>query len=80
MIMTFIPGFLLSGFVFPIWSMPRPIQAATRLVPARYFVSLLRGIYLKGVGIRVLAGEIALLVLFSAAILWIAVRTFRKTL
>lgn len=80
MVMTFIPGFLLSGFVFPIWSMPRPIQVATRLVPARYFVSLLRSIYLKGAGMQVLAGEAALLALFSAAVVAACIRKFRKKL
>lgn len=80
MVMTFVPGFLLSGFVFPIWSMPRPIQLFTRLVPARYFVSLLRSIYLKGAGLQVLAGEAALLVLFSTVVVAACIRKFRKKL
>jgi ABC-2 type transport system permease protein len=60
--------------------MPRPIQVATRLVPARYFVSLLRSIYLKGAGLQVLAGEAALLALFSAAVGAACIRKFRKKL
>ncbi len=80
MVMTFVPGFLLSGFVFPIWSMPVPVQAATRLIPARYFVSLLRGIYLKGAGLSVLAGEASLLVLFGVVVVGLSIRKFRKKL
>jgi len=80
MMVTFLPAFLLSGFVFAIGNMPRPIQAATRLVPARYLVSLLRGIYLKGVGLQVLGWELALLTLFGAAVLLAASRKFRKKL
>jgi ABC-2 type transport system permease protein len=80
MVTTFVPGFLLSGFVFPIWNMPRPIQVATRLIPARYFVSILRGIYLKGAGPAALAGEAALLALFGAAVLALSIRKLRKKL
>ncbi len=80
MMITFLPSFLLSGFVFAIGNMPRPIQAATHVVPARYFVSLLRGIYLKGVGLEVLAGELALLALFGGFVVLAASRKFRKKL
>lgn len=80
MMITFLPSFLLSGFVFAIGNMPRPIQVATHVVPARYLVSLLRGIYLKGVGLEVLAGELALLTAFGGAVLLVASRKFRKKL
>jgi ABC-2 type transport system permease protein len=80
MMITFLPSFLLSGFVFAIGNMPRPIQVATHVVPARYLVSLLRGIYLKGVGLEVLAGELALLAAFGTAVLFAASRKFRKKL
>ncbi len=80
LMITFLPAFLLSGFVFAIGNMPRPIQVATHVVPARYLVSLLRGIYLKGVGLEVLAGELALLAAFGAAVLFAASRKFRKKL
>ena len=65
MTLTFLPSFLLSGFMFMIVNMPRPIQAVTYLVPARYFVALLRGIYQKGVGLELLAGDAALLSVFG---------------
>jgi ABC-2 type transport system permease protein len=80
MMITFLPAFLLSGFVFAIGNMPRPIQAATHVVPARYLVSLLRGIYLKGVGLEVLSGELLLLAAFGAAVAFAASRAFRKKL
>jgi ABC-2 type transport system permease protein len=80
MMITFLPSFLLSGFVFAIGNMPRPIQVATHVIPARYFVSLLRGIYLKGVGLEVLAGELALLALFGGFVVLAASRKFRKKL
>ena len=67
MVLTFLPAFLLSGFMFPIANMPRPIQMITYLVPARYFVALLQGIYLKGVGVSGnWASTIVLLSVFGA--------------
>ena len=54
MVATFLPAFLLSGFMFAIAAMPQPLQAITFLVPARYFLVVTRGIFLKGVGIEVL--------------------------
>lgn len=80
MMITFLPSFLLSGFVFAIGNMPRPIRIATHVVPARYLVSILRGIYLKGVGLDTLGGEIALLSVFGAAVVLVAGRKFRKKL
>ncbi len=80
MVVTFVPSFLLSGFVFPIANMPPVIQWITRLVPARYFITLLKGIYLKGVGVHVLAGEGLLLVLYAASTILLAVGIFKKKL
>ena len=68
MLVTFLPAFVLSGFIFTIANMPQAIQMITYVVPARYFVSLLKGIYLKGVGLEVLAGQIALLVVYAVAV------------
>ena len=80
MVVTFVPSFLLSGFVFPIANMPVVIQWITRLVPARYFITLLKGIYLKGVGIHILAGEGLLLVLYAVSTILLTVGIFRKKL
>ncbi len=48
MIATFLPAFLLSGFMFAISNMPKPLQLLTLLIPARYFVTIVKGIFLKG--------------------------------
>ena len=78
LVATMLPAFLLSGFIFPIENMPVPIQAITHIVTARYFVTILRGIYLKDVGLEVMAGQVALLVIFAVVILALSVRMFRK--
>ncbi len=80
MVVTFVPSFLLSGFVFPISNMPVLIQWITYLVPARYFIALLKAIYLKGAGPSVLAGEGFLLVVYAAGTILLAVRIFKKKL
>ncbi len=80
MVLTFLPAFLLSGFMYDIGNMPRAIQVITYAVPARYFVALLKGIYLKGVGLEILALEAGLLAVFSAVMLLVATLKFRKTL
>ncbi|MEI6634478.1 MAG: ABC transporter permease [Chlamydiota bacterium] len=78
MLSTFMPTFLLSGFMYPIWNMPRVIQAFTYLIPARYFIVILRGIYLKGVGIRDLWPQALFLALFAAAVVTLAIRSYKK--
>lgn len=75
---TMLPTLLLSGFIFPIRSMPVPLQVLTFLVPGRYFVTVLRGIVLKGVGVRVLWPDILALVLFATATLGIATLRLRR--
>jgi ABC-2 type transport system permease protein len=80
MAFTFLPSYLLSGFVFSIDSMPPLARAITYLVPARYFVKAIKGVWLKGVGLRVLAMEAALLLLFAGATILAATRLFRKKL
>ncbi len=78
LVATLLPAFLLSGFVFPIANMPLPLQAFTHVIPARYFVTILRGIYLKGVGLTALAGDILFLAVFGSLVFALAVRKFRK--
>ncbi len=77
---TFLPAFLLSGFMFDISNMPKVLQAVTYLVPARYFVALLRGLYLKGVGPSDLYGEGLFLLAFSAVMVGLALKAFKKRL
>jgi ABC-2 type transport system permease protein len=78
MIITFLPAFLLSGFMFAIEVMPRPLQVVTFAVPARYFLVVTRGIFLKGVGIPILYVDGLLMVVFAAAGLTLASRRFHK--
>ncbi len=78
MVATFLPAFLLSGFMFAIEVMPRPLQWVTMLVPARYFLVVTRGIFLKGVGAEVLAPQAAVMVLYAVVGLGLAVAKFRK--
>jgi ABC-2 type transport system permease protein len=80
MVATFLPAFLLSGFMYDIDNMPRTLRLITLAVPARYFVALLKGIYLKGVGLDVLTFEAGLLVVFAAAMLGLANVKFQKKL
>jgi len=61
----FLPTMLLSGFVFAIENMPAPIQVLTALVPARYFITLIRGIYLKGIGLEIMWLNAILLAFFA---------------
>ncbi len=80
MVLTFLPSFLLSGFMYAIANMPLPVQALSHLVPASYFVTMLKGIYLKGVGLEVLALEAGLLTLFGVALVLLANKRFQKKL
>jgi len=77
---TFLPAFLLSGFMFDIGNMPKVLQLVTYLIPARYFVTFLRGLYLKGTGLAQLWPECLLLVAFATLMLLLAIRNFKKRL
>jgi len=78
MVVTFLPAFLLSGFMFAISNMPVPLQILTRVIPARYYVTVVKGIFLKGSTIRFLATEMMFLTAFAAFIFVVANRKFRK--
>ncbi len=69
---SFLPGFLLSGFVFSVETMPPVIQGISYIVPARYFVTILKGIYLKGVGVDVLWVELLFLVVYGTLVFLLA--------
>lgn len=80
MLVTYLPSIQLSGFVFYIPGMPKIIQLISYLVPARHFVTSLKGIYLKAVDLRVLWPELLFLLLFDLLILFAATRRFVKKL
>ncbi len=78
MILTYVPSLLLSGFMFTVANMPPVLQAISHCLPATYFIRVLRGIYLKGVGLEVLGLEMAVLTAFAVLVLLVAVLGFRK--
>jgi ABC-2 type transport system permease protein len=77
---SLLPSLLLSGMVFPIENMPAPLQALSRVVPARYLVHALRGILLKGNGLDVLWPDLLAQVVFAAVILAAATARFQRRL
>jgi len=80
MVVTFLPSFLLSGFMFDIGNMPGWLQVITHAFPARYFVTILKGIFMKGIGLHMLAVEAAFLALFALIVTAAANRKFQKNL
>jgi ABC-2 type transport system permease protein len=80
LILTLLPTMLLSGFTFPIDQMPAPIRAITLVIYARYYVTILRSVFLKGSSLIDLAIPLLALTAFAVGIVWIAARAFRKRL
>lgn len=74
------PMMQLSGYAFPIANMPKPVQAITFFLPLRYFMTIIRAIFLKGVGLEVLWRDALALLVLGLAILGIAISRFRKKL
>ncbi len=75
---SFLPAFLLSGFVYAIENMPVPVQLISYVFPARYFVTFLKGIFLTGVGMEVLWSEILFLVIYTSIVFLLAVRNLKR--
>jgi ABC-2 type transport system permease protein len=80
LLVTLLPTSLLSGYTFPIDQMPKPVQAITYLVHSRYYVTILKSVFLKGSGLDELALPISLLILYAGAVLFLAARAFRQRL
>ncbi len=78
MVATFLPAFLLSGFMYAIANMPKPLQIITYAIPARYFVSILKDIFLKGNALHLLFFETSLLGVFALVVFAIANKKFKK--
>jgi ABC-2 type transport system permease protein len=74
----FLPNLFFSGFMFPIASMPPVVQQITYLIPLRYYITIVRGIFLKGVGWDALKDDAAILLAYGIVILAVASLTFRK--
>jgi ABC-2 type transport system permease protein len=75
---SFLPTMMLSGFIFPIASMPTALQVVTYIVPARYFLVALRGVLLKGVGIGPIAPQLAALAIFAVAVTGLAAMRLKR--
>ncbi|MDR3739263.1 MAG: ABC transporter permease [Terracidiphilus sp.] len=80
LIITFLPAFLLSGFLFSIEQMPPALQWITRIFPARYYVSALKKVFLKGNPAAMLSAELIPLAAFSVVLVVVATRAFHKRL
>lgn len=76
----FTPAFMLSGFTFPVRNMPEAIQWLTLLNPLRYFIEVLRGVFLKGTGIEVLWPQLTAMAVIGVSILLVSAARFRKRL
>ena len=80
MVATYLPVILLSGFLFDIASMPVVLRAITHLVPARYYIVVTRGIFLKGVGVEALWPQAVFMIAFAVVGLGAATLVFHKEL
>ena len=80
LLITFLPAFLLSGFLFSIEQMPIVLQWITSVLPARYYVSVLKKIFLKGTPMPMLYADLIPLVIFTLVLATVATRSFHKRL
>jgi ABC-2 type transport system permease protein len=77
MLSSFLPAFLLSGFIYAIENMPAPIQVATYLFPSRYFIAILKASFLKGLGFADLWPPLGALIIYTIAVTTLAMRRMR---
>jgi ABC-2 type transport system permease protein len=80
LISTFLPAFLLSGFIYPIDQMPAVIQVITHLIPARYFMTIIRDVFLKGTSLPLILNDLIALAIFALLLTILATRAFHKKL
>jgi len=78
MLTTFLPGFLMSGFVFALDTMPKAIQVISIIVPARYFVSVVKDVFLKGLGFKVIWSELVFLAIYATIVFLLSVRKMNQ--
>jgi ABC-2 type transport system permease protein len=76
--LTLLPGFILSGFVFPFRNMPPVIRAVSYLIPARYYLSAMRAIMLKGAGLWAFKEQILALLVYAVAVSGLSVLRLRR--
>jgi ABC-2 type transport system permease protein len=80
MVVTYLPSFILSGFIFPIQNMPLLLQGITYLIPAKYLIVIVKGIALKGVGVSMLWTQILFLLIFTILVLVICSKKLKLQL
>ncbi len=79
-VLTYLPSFMLSDFIFPIKNMPVIIQMITYIIPAKYMIVVLKGIILRGVGYHVLMTQIVFLLIFCILVVALSIKKFRVSL
>jgi len=77
MVITFLPTFILSGFIFPIQNMPLIVQGFTHIIPARYLIVIVKGIALKGIGLSILWTQVLFLFAFAALMLFVCAKKLK---
>jgi len=75
-----LPSVFLSGFIYPIAALPKVLQFLSGVVPLSYFLTVVRGIVIKGVGVPALGSQIVALAIFGAVLIVLASMRFRKRL
>jgi len=80
MFLLFLPAVILSGFMYPVKTMPVFFQKLTLLNPVRHFLEIVRGIFLKGEGIVDLWQQFAAISVMAVVVLWLATRRFKRRL
>ena len=75
---SFLPAFLLSGFIYSLQNMPVVIQFIALFVPARYFIEIIKGVFLKGIGLEILWFNLLLLIVYGAGIFYLAAKKLRQ--
>jgi ABC-2 type transport system permease protein len=78
--LTLLPSIFLSGFIYPIAAMPKILQYASAVIPLTYFLTVVRGIVIKGVGVPALTTQIIVLAVFGCILIILASARFRKRL
>lgn len=80
LVVLLMPTIFLSGFIFPIESMPRPLQVISDIIPAKYFIDIVKGVMIKGIGLRYLWKETAILTLMTTVLLGFTLRNLKPRL
>jgi ABC-2 type transport system permease protein len=80
LVATTLPSLILSGFMFPIENMPVWLQPVSYVVPARYYVSITRGLFLKGVGMETLWPDALAMLIYATVLTVVAIRGFKGRL